>query len=138
MKNGDISNETSPRIIVLAEVVASLEEIVERKLLSTKTSYRVQKISNEAVAQLWLLGNRYGVSIELAGFEDEHWSEELLQNIMDRLDRRGGNPFNYAQMYLSPTDLVDELPYRTNFKGVVDIPTRVARYGSWGVELNNL
>jgi hypothetical protein len=35
-------------------------------------------------------------------------------------------------------DFISELPYRTNLKGVVDLKERVARYGSWGIELRNL
>jgi hypothetical protein len=35
-------------------------------------------------------------------------------------------------------DFIGDLPYRSNLKGVIDIRTRVARYGSWGIELNNL
>jgi hypothetical protein len=57
---------------------------------------------------------------------------------MDKLDRRGGNPFNYAELYTDMDDFIAEIPYRNNLKGVVDLPERVARYGSWGIELNNL
>ena len=61
-----------------------------------------------------------------------------LDKVMDKLERRGGNPFNYAELYASVEDLVSELPYRTNLKGVVDVVGRVARYGSYGLEIQNL
>jgi hypothetical protein len=57
---------------------------------------------------------------------------------MNRLDSRGGNPFNYAELYDNLDHLITELPYRANLKGVVDLSERVARYGSWGIELQNL
>jgi hypothetical protein len=76
--------------------------------------------------------------VELAAFENDMWTQELLDAFIDKLERRGGNPFNYAELYLDIGDFIGDLPYRSNLKGVVDIPERVARYGSWGIELNNL
>jgi hypothetical protein len=74
----------------------------------------------------------------LAGFENELWTEELLAKIMDKLERRGGNPFNYSEVYTNIDDFIGELPYRSNLKGVIDLKERVARYGSAGIELDNL
>jgi hypothetical protein len=138
MKGGDISNETSPRIIVVIDVVAQSEIEETRKFLKSSTSRKVTKLNNQALSQLWLLANRYGLSVELAGFETENWSQEDLDTVMDKLDRRGGNPFNYAELYTDIDDFIAELPYRNNLKGVIDLRGRVARYGSWGIELENL
>jgi hypothetical protein len=138
MKGGDISNETSPRIIVVIDVVAQSEIEETRKFLKSSTSRKVTKLNNQALSQLWLLANRYGLSVELAGFETENWSQEDLDTVMDKLDRRGGNPFNYAELYTDIDDFIAELPYRNNLKGIIDLRGRVARYGSWGIELENL
>ncbi len=138
MKNGDISNETPARIIVLADVVALAEEVTEKKLFKSTTSLQVKNINKEAVAKLWIITNRYGLSVELAGIEEEGWNQSSLDKVMEILDRRGGNPFNFAQMYSVTQELVDDLPYRVNLRGVVDIQSRVAMYGSWGIELDNL
>jgi hypothetical protein len=138
MKGGDISNETSPRIIVVIDVVAQSEIEETRKFLKSSTSRKVTKLNNQALSQLWLLANRYGLSVELAGFETENWNQEDLNAVMDKLDRRGGNPFNYAELYTDIDDFISELPYRNNLKGVIDLRGRVARYGSWGIELENL
>jgi hypothetical protein len=54
------------------------------------------------------------------------------------LERRGGNPFNYSEVYTNIDDFIGELPYRSNLKGVIDLKERVARYGSAGIELDNL
>jgi len=138
MKGGDISNETPPRIIVLIDVVAESEIEETRKFLKSSTSRKVSKLNNLSLSQLWILANKFGLSVELAGFETEDWTQEHLDSIMDRLDRRGGNPFNYAELYANIDDFISELPYRSNLKGVIDLPGRVARYGSWGIELQNL
>jgi len=136
--NGDISNETSPRIIVVIDVVANSEIIEEKKLLRTITQRKVTSLNHLALSHLWNMSDKYGLSVELAGFEDEYWTQEHLDKFMDKLDRRGGNPFNYAELYSDINDFVGELPYRSNLKGVIDLRERVARYGSWGIELNNL
>lgn len=138
MKNGDISNETPPRIIVHIDVVAFSEVVESKKLLRTTEEKKITKLNAVALSQLWNLGNKFGLSIELAAYEDELWTQEHLDNFMERLDRRGANPFNYAELYVDIENFIDDLPYRANFKGMIDIPSRVARYGSWGVELNNL
>jgi hypothetical protein len=138
MKGGDISNETPPRIIVVIDVVAESEIEETRKFLKSSIGRKVTKLNNQALSQLWILANRYGLSVELAGFETENWTQEHLDAVMDRLDRRGGNPFNYAELYTDIDDFISELPYRNNLKGVIDLQSRVARYGSWGIELQNL
>jgi hypothetical protein len=138
MRGGDISNETPPRIIVVIDVVAQSEIEETRKFLKSSTSRKITKLNNPALSQLWVLANRYGLSVELAGFETESWSQEDLDAVMDKLDRRGGNPFNYAELYTDIDDFISELPYRNNLKGVIDLQGRVARYGSWGIELQNL
>lgn len=139
MKGGDISNESPPRIIVNIDVVASSEVGEVRKgLLRTTTERQVLKLNNMELSHLWNLSMKYGLSVELAAFKSELWTQELLNELMERLERRGGNPFNYAEMYNDIDDFIAELPYRNNLKGVVDLRERVARYGSYGIELNNL
>jgi hypothetical protein len=138
MLNGDISNESSRRLIITADVVAVTEVEEERKFLRQSKTKKITSYNNPVLSELWNMANRHGLSVELAGFKDDDWTQEMLDQIMDKLDRRGGNPFNYAELYESVADLVGELPYRNNLMGVVDTPERMLRYGSWGIGLNNL
>lgn len=138
MIKGDISNETSPRIIVVIDVVANSEIEDGRKLLRAVSERKVKSLNHLALSHLWNISDKFGLSVELAGFESELWTQEHLDKFMDKLDRRGGNPFNYAELYSDIDDFIGELPYRSNLKGVVDLQQRVARYGSWGIELDNL
>ena len=138
MINGDISNETSPRIIVHVDVVAESEVVEDKKFLKTTVERKVTKMNREALSELWRLADRFGLSVELAAYEEDSWTQELLNGIMDKLDRRGANPFNYAELYTDVWEFIDDLPYRQNFKGVVDTRERVAMYGSYGLELQNL
>lgn len=138
MRGGDISNDTPPRIIVVIDVVCESVIKEERKFLRG-TQYRTySKLNNLALSELWRLSDRYGLSVELAAFEDELWTQETLDAFIEKLERRGGNPFNYAELYVNIEDFIGDLPYRNNLKGVIDLQSRVARYGSWGIELNNL
>jgi len=139
MKGGDISNESPPRIIVVIDVVANSEVTDEKGLFKFNSKSReVKTLNHLALSKLWSLADKYGLSVELAGYKSELWTQEILDNFMDKLDRRGANPFNYAEMYESIEDFIGDLPYRSNLKGVIDIRERVARYGSWGIELENL
>lgn len=138
MLGGDISNETSPRIIVVVDVVANSFIQDTRKLMRTAQERVFSSLNNPALSHLWNISSKFGLAVELAGFENELWTEELLDKIMDKLERRGGNPFNYSELYTDIDDFISELPYRSNLKGVIDLRERVARYGSIGLELENL
>ena len=138
MQNGDLSNESSPRIIIIIDVVAK-SELVENKGFLNRTLKRTKIVPhNVPLSQIWNVANKFGLSVELAAFENELWTQEDLDTFMDRLERRGGNPFNYAELYNDIDDFISDLPYRNNLKGVVDLRERVARYGSWGIEISNL
>jgi len=138
MKNGDISNVSSPQVICVTDVVISLKEEEERRFLARKSSYKIGDIDMVGTNRLWILANNYGISLELAGFTSEGWTEVLLDKAFEKLERRVVNPFNYWQLYENVEELIGTLPYRANLRGVVDVPGRVARYGSAGVELDNL
>ena len=138
MINGDISNETSPRLIVNIDAVAESEVTDKRGLFKTSQERTAPKLKAMELSHLWNLSNKYGLSVELAAFESELWTQKILDSFMERLDRRGANPFNYAELYPDVDEFLKDMPYRANLKGVVDIPGRVARYGSFGIELNNL
>ena len=139
MRGGDISNETSPKIVVVIDVVGTVvTEEINKGFLRKEQIQRVKTIDLKNVSQLWNLGNKYGLSIELAAFASDGWTQETLEEVMEKLERRVSNPFNYAEVYADIEELISVLPYRANLKGVVDVQERVARYGSYGVELNNL
>ena len=138
MKGGDISNLSSPQVTVLADVIATLVEEKEGGVFRSKTVKKIGEINVLAANRLWKLANEYSIALELAGYEEDGWTEELLEKLMQKLERRVVNPFNYSELYESVEELLGVLPYRANLKGVVDVPGRVARYGSAGVELDNL
>jgi hypothetical protein len=138
MKNGDISNVSSPQVIVITDVVVRLKEEESRKLLIKKTEYKVGDLEVLSLNKLWRVSSDYGLSLELAGFEEDSWTEELLERAFEKFERRVVNPFNYWQLYENRDEVVGLLPYRPNLKAVIDVPDKVARYGSAGVEIGNI
>lgn len=138
MKGGDISNVSSPQFIATATLIVKLEEEETGRFLSKKVEHKIGQMDLLAANKLWLVSNNYGLSLELAGFADEGWTEELLDKAFEKLERRAVNPFNYHQLYDSVDELVGTLPYRPNLKGVMDITERVARYGSAGVQIDSI
>ena len=138
MKGGDISNVSSPQVICVTDVVVSLVQEETKSFLSKKTTSKVGNIEGLNANKLWIMSNNYGISLEMAGFADQGWTKELLEKAFEKLERRVVNPFNYWQLYEDPEELVIGLPYRPNLKAVIDIPDRVARYGSAGVEIGNI
>ena len=116
MKGGDISNVSSPQCIATATLVIKLVEEESRRFLSKHVEYKIGDIDMLAANKLWLLSNNYSLSLELAGFEEEGWTELLLEKAFDKFERRVVNPFNYWQLYESRTEVVGLLPYRPNLK----------------------
>lgn len=138
MMNGDISNATSPRIVVAVDVVAESEIVESKRFARTaKMERKVKGLNNLSLSHLWNMANKYGLSVELIGYEEDLWTQEHLDKLMARLDSRGANPFNYAELYESVASFVSDMPYRPNLHGVIDTRERVARYGSKGIELEN-
>lgn len=139
MRGGDISNETPPRIIVTLDAVVDFrDDEVKRAFRKGETVRVITQLKNAELSKLWNASFTYGLAVELVAFEADGWTQEHLNTVMNRLDNRGGNPFNYTELFSSFHDLVSELPYRPNLKAVIDLPNQVARYGSWGLELLNL
>ena len=139
MINGDISNETPPRIIVTIDVVVQSEvEKTKNVFGKPKLTRKVTTLNNAPLSRLWNASFKFGLAVELAAFSEDGWTQEHVDKLMTRLDNRGGNPFNYAELYDTFHDLVDELPYRANLRAVIDTSGQVARYGSWGLDLANL
>ena len=138
MKGGDISNVSSPQVIVTTDVVVKLKGEDSRKLLIKKTVLKVGDLEVLSLNKLWRVSSDYGLSLELAGFEEDGWTENLLEQAFEKFERRVVNPFNYWQLYENRDEVVGLLPYRPNLKAVIDTQAKVARYGSAGVEIDNI
>jgi len=80
-----------------------------------------------ALNRMWLFTSRQGVSLELF---DTGCEQRDLDQVMEDLERIGVNPFRWATAYKTQQELVDEMPYRPELLGVVDLPERAFVYGS--------
>jgi hypothetical protein len=135
MQHGDISNELPQRIIVVADVFLNVERVVKKKFKVFPVVTVNKSTRREILSYLFLLTNKRGVTLELVSFD---LSEEELNEVMLVLDAMGTNPFRYCTTYDRFEQLVAELPYRPEVIGVLDLPTRLLRYGHWGLDFNSL
>jgi len=81
------------------------------------------------LSYLYIFTTRAGFTLELVSFD---LTDADLEEVMDTLDRKGTNPFRYYTAYESDKHLLSELPYRPEVVGVVDVDSRLLRYGHWG------
>lgn len=127
MQGGDIDNGTPPRVLVHLDVV-TIEKVEVIKILRIIPSTRVRNFYDRvALNRFWLFSNRAQVNLELF---DIGCSQDDMGTVMDDLDRIGTNPFRWASAYDSIQQLVDEMPYRPELLGVIDLPERAFFYGS--------
>ena len=135
MQGNDISNSMPQRMLVTVDVISDTYE-VESKVLrvipvkKTKTEYNRMVLSH-----LYMFTLKKGITLELASFTH---SEEDMVELLLKLDQIGTNPFRYGSVYKSVDKLVEELPYRPEVIGVIDIPARLLRYGRWGMDFPSL
>lgn len=137
MRGGDISNDTPPRLYFAFETV-TIPKVEQKKVLGLIPVLEKSWDWNlRTLDQVWRITQKYEVIGELVAFGDE-FTQEMIDKSLQDLDELQTNPFNYGKHFDKVEDLINLLPYLTNLRGVVDIPSRVARYGSWGIELDNL
>jgi len=129
MKHGDISNELPKRILVTPDIIMDVEINIKKKLLIIPTVKIEKKFRRDALSYLYVFTTRAGFTLELVSFD---LRDEDLQEVMDMLDNMGTNPFRYYTAYESDKHLLSELPYRPEVVGVVDVDSRLLRYGHWG------
>lgn len=126
MRGGDISNEVPLRVLVTLDCIIDRKPTFKRVLgipvMGEETTY-----NRQALAHFWRFSEKHDYTFELVGFE---YTQKEMERVLEDLDNLGTNPFNYAKAYNVVADLVGELPYRPEVKGVVDIPSRALRYGS--------
>lgn len=129
MLKGDISNELPKRMLVTTDIIMDVEINIKKKLLIIPTVKVQKKFRRDALSYLYIFTTRAGFTLELISFD---LGDADLQESMDILDNMGTNPFRYYSAYESDKHLLSELPYRPEVVGVVDVDSRLLRYGHWG------
>ena len=135
MYKGDISNDLPKRIIVTTDTFFDYDITVKKVLKVIPVASKEAKLNRTLLSRLYVYSQNKGYTMELASFT---LSEDALQEMIDRLDEMGTNPFRYFTKYESVDHLVSELPYRPEVVGVLDLPTRMLRYGHWGLDFTQL
>ena len=134
MQNGDISNALPMRVLVTADVIIDTYDEKKRVLGIPRVKKRVE-YNRLVLSHLYMVTVRRGWTMELVSFSH---SEKELADVVIYLDKFGTNPFRYATAYKNIDKLVEELPYRPEVIGVIDMPQRLLRYGRGGLDFPSL
>jgi hypothetical protein len=134
MRGGDISNEVPKRVVVTLDCILDRRPTV-KKVLGIPVFNEESTYNRQSLSLFWRFAEKHGYSLELVGFG---YTKKEMKEVLEDLDNLGTNPFNYANAYPVVADLIAELPYRPELKGVVDIPSRGLRYGSKYLEMGRL
>jgi hypothetical protein len=135
MRNGDISNELPKRILVTTDAFSIVESTITKRFKVIPKISKDLKIRKDILSRFYLFTSKKGVTLELISYaiNDEDLAELLLT-----LDAMGTNPFRYSRAYDSIEAVVNDLPYRPEVLGVIDMPKNLLRYGHWGMDFNYL
>jgi hypothetical protein len=134
MRGGDISNEVPLRVVVTLDCILDRSPTV-KKVLGIPVFGEETKYNRQSLSLFWRFAEKQGYTLELVGFG---YTKKEMEEVFEDLDNLGTNPFNYVNRYNSVADLVAELPYRPELKGVVDVPSRGLRYGGKYLEMGRL
>jgi hypothetical protein len=135
MKNGDISNELPKRILVTTDAFSIVESSVKKRFKVIPKVHKELKLRKDILSKFYLFTTRKGVTLELISYEI---NSNDLEELMLTLDAMGTNPFRYSRAYDSIEAVVQDLPYRPEVLGVIDMPKNLLRYGHWGMDFNYL
>jgi hypothetical protein len=135
VKNGDISNELPKRYLIATDIFLEVNITVKKIAKIFPVPKVDKKFRRDILSFLYLFTTKAGVTLEVVSFD---LSDDELSKVMDTLDNMGTNPFRYFSSYESVNHLVSELPYRPEVLGVVDVDSRLLRYGHWGKDFKGL
>lgn len=135
MQGGDIDNGVPDRFLVHLDVITVRKEHTEKVLKLFPVKRERRYYDRRALAYMWLVSERTGVTMELF---DIGCDQEDVERVVSDLDNIGTHPFRYAASYESVAELVADLPYRHGIRGVIDLPERALRYGSHYYDLGRI
>jgi len=136
MQKGDISNVVPQRLIVTWDALTEDVVVPKKRFGIITTGHTVERrLVSSVLLTLWNFSEAVPVTVELTCFGvDIHTATERL----DALDARGGHPITQVSTYLDIYDLINDLPYRPDVVGVLDVEENTARYGGRGITLDYL
>ena len=135
MQGGDISNAMPKRMLVTSDVITDEYEDTKKVLGFVPVKTKKSEYNRLVLSHLYMVTVKRGITMELIDF---HRTEKQVIELMLHLDKIGTNPFRYGSAYKSVDKLVEELPFRPEVIGVIDIPSRLLRYGRWGLDFPSL
>lgn len=131
MYRGDISNDFPKRVLVNIEPILVKEVQKSRKYLVIPVTTEKILYDRFLLNKFFNYSNSTNTNLELIAFGIK---EEALELMYNEIDRVGVNPFRYFSVYKNPSKLANDLPYRPEVFGVIDIPENRLMYGKWALD----
>jgi hypothetical protein len=135
MYKGDLSNELSKRVLVVIDIFTDIEINIKKVFKILPVTSKTKNYNRAILSKLYLFTTRVGKTLELVSFD---LTQDELGLEIEKIEQLGTNPFRYFTAYDSPEHLSSELPYRPEVIGVLDLPSRLLRYGHWGLDMSQL
>ena len=92
MRNGDISNDMPKRFLVHIDVISKSQKTTVTKYKVLKRTVTDIQLDSIALSRFYVYTVQVGVTLEL--ISTSHTQEEL-DNVVEKLDAAGTNPFRY-------------------------------------------
>lgn len=135
MQGGDIDNSGPGRMMVHLDVIVIRRPELTKVLGVIPVTREKSYYDRVAMNRFWLFTSRHAVSLEVFDYGCTQYD---MDRVMEDLDRIGTNPFRWATAYRNSNELVDELAYRPEVVGVMDVPERAFFYGSKYFDMGRL
>lgn len=135
MQGNDLDNSPTRRFWILADAVLRTEhrEVQEKRFLRTVTRERDVTVPDlAALNKLWRYSAEFGVRLELVFIGPQ--AQDAV-GTWDMLEKGAANPFSDWLAFETHTQLVEQIPYRSDVLGIVDVPTHSLYYGGKGMTM---
>jgi len=131
MYKGDISNDIAKRVLVVIDPILIKDVQEKKRFLFIKEKTETIYFDKFLLNKFYLYSMRGDVNLELISFDHD---DKELEKLYNEMERTGINPFRYWQSYKSSKKLAEDLPFRPEVIGVIDIPERRLMYGRWALD----
>jgi len=130
MYKGDISNAAPKRVLVNADILFIKMTTTYKKFKFFSRTSEHLDFDRFLLNKLFLYTSRAEVTLELVSFD---YKITELEEIFNKIERAGVNPFRDFSYYVSPKKLAADLAFRPEVIGVID-PEHQLMYGRLGMD----
>lgn len=141
MLGNDISNDTPRTIMVHIDVLLKEIQVPQKFFGGVRKPKTVKRLDLLKANRLWVTAIDIRPSLECfitRDFDPDQTRSKELEHWREELEKHGLDCFRWYMPYEDVDTVVKAMPYRPTLMGVVDIPERGLRYGSYYIPFEAL